>query len=769
MGRDNGIILKNKETYVGTVDKVIYMNEETGYSVILFLTKKNYFTAVGILPYIQEGEYLKITGKFVDNKKHGIQFEIESVEFNNPTELSDIYNYLASGLFKGVGPKLAEIIVSFFGKDTFDVLENHPEKLREVPGIGRKKAEDILASYYETKAMKDTIIFLQSYNISLGLATKIYCQYGETTISRLRENPYILVSDIRGVGFLTADAIAKNLGIDSNSRFRIEAGIYYILRDVASASGHTCLPEEMLIKNVSKLLNLDIERVNEVYKTTPKLCREIVDDQILVSISTNYIIESSIAIKLKILNECAKNDTRFDVKKAIEAYERRNHFELDEGQIEAVESIFDNAVSVITGGPGTGKTTIIKAIVDIIMGRRKTFALCAPTGRASKRMSQATGIEAKTIHRLIGYSAESHKNLYNERNQLDTDVIIIDEISMCDIYIFNALLKAVRNDCKLILVGDKDQLPSVACGNILKDIIDSKVINVVSLKTIHRQSENSTIVTNAHKINNGEMPEISNTKDFFLSTKILHSDIIDDVVTMVKARIPTYLNITPADIQVLAPMKNGESGVNVINSVLQRELNPSTNVFKAEEYNFKLGDRVMHTQNNYDLEWTDLNTGYTGYGVFNGDLGYVVDMLSDGIVVQYEDDRLVRYTKETIKQLQLAYAISVHKSQGSEFPVIILVLSRYSPMLVTRNLIYTAVTRARKMVVIVGNKEILRKGILNDYTAKRYTLLKHFLEMSGSSNSYENSYPNKGTELGQILIPDDINTTYSSIFTDDEE
>ncbi|MCR4661883.1 MAG: AAA family ATPase, partial [Clostridia bacterium] len=516
-----------------------------------------------------------------------------------------------------------------------------------------------------------------------------------------------------------------------------------------------------------KLLNIDLDIIKKVYDYTPDLIREVVDDEILVSVSVNYYIEQAIAYKCLYINENHENNTEFDVDRAIQAYERRHNFFLDDGQIDAVKSIFNSGVSVITGGPGTGKTTIIKVIVDIFMGRNKRFELCAPTGRASKRMTQATGIESKTIHRLIGYSSENHQNMYNENNQLNTDVVIIDEISMCDIYIFYALLKALPPKCRLILVGDKDQLPSVSCGNILSDIIRSGVINVVSLKMVHRQDETSSIVTNAHRINEGEMPISKGVNDFFIDQKVEVNDILNAVSTMVKYRIPSYLNINQSDIQVIAPMRNGECGVNMLNALLQKELNPSTNTYMVEDTKFKLGDRVMHIKNNYDLTWVDARTGLTGAGVFNGDLGYVEQVRNNGLVVRFEDDRIVNYEKEDLKQLALAYCISVHKSQGSEFPVVILVLSRYSPMLVTRNLIYTAVTRAKRMVVIVGSKEILKRGVENNYTAKRYTLLKHFLEVTGTSDGTNKS--SKAYDEAVFLIPDNINLSYDDIFNDDKK
>lgn len=717
-------------TYQGKVSEIIYTNEENGYSVILFDADSDVFTAVGIFPPMQEGEMLQITGEFKENKRYGEQFVVESVDFLVPEEEEEIVKYLSSGLFKGIGEKLARDIVKTFGTETIDILDKTPERLIEVSGIGRKKLMEIIVCYEETRLMKESILFLQKLDVTMNLALKIYRKYGESTIDTMKANPYVLVTDVEGVGFVTADKIAQKMGISKQSDFRISAGITYTLQEVAARSGHTCLPQELLISEATKLLNVDKSSVENVYCKMGDLRKTEVDEQTLVSTGVNYSTENAIAAKLIQLNLTApRNDINVAVE--LEVFERQYDILLDENQKRAIKSVFDNGVTVITGGPGTGKTTIIKGIVNILRNRGKTALLCAPTGRAGKRMMEATGEEAKTIHRLLGMDASGH-SCYNEASPLKVDVLIVDEISMADIYIFNTLLKAMPLGSRLVMVGDKDQLPSVACGNILSDVISSKVINVVYLTEVYRQAAFSTIVENAHRINHGEMPITRDTKDFFFSTKTDVKGIQNDVVSMIKTRIPKFLNVTPSDVQVLTPIKRTEVGVEVLNTLLQDELNPHGTEYtyrtEGRELRFREGDRVMQTCNDYDLAWTKMHAYETsGTGVFNGDIGVVETVGKDELIVLYDDGRRVKYDGGAIGELTLAYCISVHKSQGSEFPVVVLVLGRSSPMLLTRNLVYTAVTRAKKMVVIIGEESVLRYAIQNNYTAKRYSLLRHLI------------------------------------------
>lgn len=714
-------------TYTGKVTEIIYTNEENGYSVVMFDTDSDAFVAVGIFPPVSEGEMLKLTGEFKENKRYGEQFAVEEVEFVRPEDEYGIVKYLSSGLFKGIGDRLAKEIVDTFGKDTLRVLDETPEKLIRVNGIGRKKLMEIIECYEETRRMKESILFLQKQDVTMNLAMKIYRKYGESTVDVMQTNPYVLVTDIEGVGFLTADRIARRMGIEKESEFRIAAGIMHTVGEGSVRAGHTCLPQETVLTDATKLLDVPKSLVENVYFGM-ELKREEVDGTTLVATPLNYYTENAIAAKLVKLNlTVQKNDV--DVVKELEVFERQTNILLDLNQRAAIKSVFDNGVTVITGGPGTGKTTIIKGIVNMIKNRGKRALLCAPTGRASKRMMEATGEEAKTIHRLLGMDGSGRDSCcYNESTPLPVDVLIVDEISMADIYIFNTLMKAIPLGARLVLVGDKDQLPSVACGNILSDVIASKIINVVYLTEVYRQEAFSTIVTNAHRINRGEMPVTKDAKDFFFSTKSDIRGIQNDVLSMIKTRIPSFLKVTSADIQVLSPIKKSEVGVEVLNGLLQEALNPSGPEFKRKETVFRLGDRVMQTANNYQLEWTKLHSYEAhGTGVFNGDIGVVTDVMKDKIQVEFDDGRRVWYDEAATDELTLAYCISVHKSQGSEFPVVILVLGRTSPMLMTRNLVYTAVTRAKRMVVIIGEENVLRYAINNTYTAKRYSLLRHLL------------------------------------------
>ena len=714
------------QTFSGKVGEIIYTNEENGYTVLVFEAEDRYFTAVGIFPLLGEGELLKITGEFKPNKKYGEQFVVSEVNYEYPKDLQSVYLYLSSGLFKGIGPKLASQIVDYFGMKTLDVIENNPEKLIQVSGIGSKKLREIINSYNETRLMKESILFLQKFDVSMNLAMKIYRKYGDYTRSIMEKNPYILVEDIDGVGFITADKIALKMGLPTDGEFRIRAGLIHTLNDYGAKWGHTCLDEETLLKETCKILNLTEEVVRPVYDIDFQLKREKVDDVTLVATSLNYATENGIAAKLLKLNYSVDTND-FNAEQEIEIFERQTNIILDENQKNAVKSVFDNAVTVITGGPGTGKTTLIKCVVNIIKNRGKRPMLCAPTGRASKRMMQATGEEAKTIHRTLSIENSNLNACYNENAPLPVDVLIVDEISMADIYIFNALLKAIPLGARLVLVGDKDQLPSVACGNILSDVIGSGLINTVYLTDVYRQDAGSAIVSNAHRINKGLMPVVKGTKDFFLDTKNTTSGIQSAVLSMIKTRIPKFLDVSQDDIQVLTPIKKTEVGVEVLNGLLQTELNSGSEGFTYKDTIFKKGDRVMQIVNNYRTEWTEKYSGNKGEGVFNGDIGRVVGIEKERIIVEYDDGKLVIYDKENLDELTLAYCISVHKSQGSEFPVVILVLSRPIPMLLTRNLIYTAVTRAKKMVVIIGEESTLQYAINNTYTAKRYSLLKHFL------------------------------------------
>lgn len=722
----------------GSVDTIIFRSEESGYTVMEFLTEERHVTVVGCMPEIREGEMLSVSGKWVNNSKYGEQFQAEEITFEAPADEEGIINYLASGLFYGVGRATAEAIVRRFGLRTLDILENEPARLTEVNGIGKLRAESIAENFKDNSAMRAAILFLQKHSVPLALAMKIYRFYGENTESAVSENPYRLVRDIDGVGFVTADNLADNLGYDKNSDFRISAGIIYALRDGGGRNGHTALPEDMLLRESAALLrNDDTERI------AAQLPRLILEGQLFsvrveredgeavpfYSLATEYNSEKSIAAKLvRLIRERPSAADCSDSASEIASYEKTHGIILDEKQKAAVSTAMASGVSVITGGPGTGKTTIIKCLMELADARGMECALCAPTGRAAKRLAETTGRNAQTIHRLIGMDISSGKPVYrmNESNPLSADIIVVDEISMADVYIFNALLKAVKPSAKVVLVGDKDQLPSVSPGNVLADIIASDLTPVTYLTEIYRQDADSLIVVNAHRINEGKMPTIRNSsKDFFYINKQAPESIVSDVVSLVTERLPKYFHITPADIQVLAPMKKGPTGVEVLNRELQASLNPTGKETVIGGVTFRDGDKVMHTVNNYDLEWR--RGTEEGTGVFNGDVGTIKDIVRGELIVEFDDGRIVEYDRASQEDLMLAYAVSVHKSQGSEFPAVILALGGGSGMLFNRNLLYTAVTRAKNVVVIVGPESALRKAVANNYTVKRYTLLKELI------------------------------------------
>ncbi|MBO4539559.1 MAG: ATP-dependent RecD-like DNA helicase [Clostridia bacterium] len=710
-------------TFDGKVEEIVYVNEESGYTVLNFSADDNYFTAVGIFPLIAEGELLRISGEFKTNARFGEQFVVDRVEFYKPDTVEGIYKFLAGGLFRGVGEKTAMLIVNYFGLDTLKVLDEHPERLCEVKGIGTKKCLDIIRGYNESRKMKESILFLQKYDITMGLAVKIYKKYEDVTINVVRDNPYRLVEDIDGVGFITADKIASKMGIDKHSPFRVRAGLLHVLTEASHSGGHTCLPVEELIASAVKLLGVTEEECRENLPLM-NLKTLTVDGVEVAAAAVNYETENAIAAKLlRLIDNPSPADENLDNDLFI--YEKVNKITLDEKQKEAIKSVFHNGVTVITGGPGTGKTTIIKGVVALMRLRRKKVTLAAPTGRACKRITEATGEEARTLHRLLGIDFSSDRRSYDEINPLPVDVLIVDEISMADIYIFNALLKAVPTGARLVLVGDKDQLPSVSCGNILSDTIESGLVNTVFLTEVHRQAEGSYIVTNAHRINNGQMPVYKGAKDFFFISRS-EEDAVQEVVGMVKTRIPAYLGVTPSDVQVLAPMKKSVVGVENLNAVLQDALNPRGTEKELGQSRFRVGDRVMQTSNNYQLEWKR-DDGEHGTGIFNGDLGKVVAFDKEGMTVLFEDGKRVVYAGSDADEIMLAYAVSVHKSQGSEFPVVILVLGSGGYTLLTRNLLYTAVTRARKMVVVIGSEATVKRMVANTYTVKRYSLLKHLL------------------------------------------
>lgn len=727
----------------GPIEEIIFRNDENSYTVFLIDFKGALTTCVGKLVNANIGENLSLDGEFVNNNKYGLQFAFTNYEVVLPTSLSGIEKYLSSGLIKGVGPVTAKNIVQTFKEQTFDIIEMSPSSLAEIKNISMKKALEIGEKFKELKKMQNSIMFLQKYNISTNMAMKIYEYYGENTINLVQSNPYRLVEDIDGIGFLSADKIAKSLGIPSESEFRIRAGILYSILNSTEKTGNTYLPKKNLLSICQELLEIKKETFENLFdnaldglvldKTMMKFWKDNVE---VIMLTKYYFYENSVAQKLSIL-ALTQNIEKQDLNDLITHFEEKNKISFHDEQKNAIITALNNGVTVITGGPGTGKTTIVKCIIELLKQQKQRYILMAPTGRASKRLSDSTQEDAKTIHRALevtqGQSA--NKFFYNENNPLKTDAVIIDEMSMVDVALMSSLCKAFPRQCRLILVGDKDQLPSVGAGNVLDDIIKSQIIPVCVLSKIFRQSDNSLIITNAHLINNGKMPIIDNhSLDFFFEEKESLDDIKKSVVDLVTTRLPNFTKEDPSQIQVLAPLKAGVCGITNLNKVLQSYLNPPS-VKKLEhmvgDTIFREGDKVMQTANNYNLVWTKMNNFIEeqGEGVFNGDIGYIIkiDYQNGETIVEFEDGRICTYPRTEISQLSLAYAITIHKSQGSEFNTVVIPIIAGAPMILTRNLIYTAVTRAKKMVVLVGEKKNLRKMVSNNYTVQRFTMLKKLL------------------------------------------
>ncbi len=722
----------------GAVEEIIFRNDGNGYTVFYFEHSDMHTVCVGKFLQISVGAHLKLEGNFVTNAKYGEQFQVDSFETLYPTSKEGIRKYLGSGLIKGVGPVTAKAIVDVFKEDTLNVIEFAPKELANVRGISERKAEMIGEAFRELKHLQNTVIFLQGYGLTVNMAIKIFEVYQNKTVEIIKENPYKLVEDVEGIGFATADKIARSLGIDRRSEFRIRAGFLYCLTDASEKNGHTYLPKEDLFKNVSKLLEIEEE---ESFK---KVLEDLIFDRTVtntfifphdaVMLTKYFYYERSIADKLALLC-CSLTSTELNVDNEIKHFEEVNKITFHPDQKKAIINAVNSGVSIITGGPGTGKTTIVKCIIELLEAQRKKILLTAPTGRAAKKLSEATERDARTIHRALQVDFRSKRFIFNEQNPLPYNVIIVDEVSMVDVPLMCNLLKAVARDTKLIFVGDKDQLPSVGAGNVLEDMLTSGVISVAELTQIYRQSEKSLIISNAHKINEGEMPEIDNkSQDFFFDSKVELEDIKTTIVNMVTTRIPKFNGIDSIKIQVLAPLKAGVCGIENLNRELQAKLNPPKN-FRKEltvgQTIFREGDKVMQMSNNYDLEWTRQVGLYTenGAGVFNGDIGYIhsIDVQTGEVEIWFEDGRECIYPRTELSQLSLAYAITIHKSQGSEFDVVIIPIISGPSLILNRNLIYTAVTRAKKMVVLVGEKKNLKRMIGNKFILKRHTALNKLL------------------------------------------
>ena len=732
------------ETVTGYIDHIIFRNEENGYTVMVVKNSENEeeLTCVGSFPAISQGTTIQASGIYTHHPVYGKQFQISSFVEKIPEDTYAMERYLGSGAIKGIGAALAARIVRRFGEDTIRIVEEEPERLAEVKGISEKKAREIAAQVTEKTEMRKAMIFLQKYGISLNLGAKIYQKYKDSLYTVLQENPYRLAEDISGVGFKIADEIAARIGIHADSDYRIRSGMLYTLLQ-ASGEGHTYLPKEQLFARCAKLLGVD-ESYMEKHLMDMLLDRKLVmqekKGEKTIYPSQYYYLELNTARMLCELNICCPEDENI-VEKRIAAIEKETGTVLDEMQKKAVTEAAGHGLFILTGGPGTGKTTTINAIIRFFEGEGAELRLAAPTGRAAKRMTEATGYEAQTIHRLLELngmpeddrSAGAVHFERNAQNPLEADVIIIDEMSMVDIHLMHSLLLAITAGTRLILVGDENQLPSVGPGNVLRDIIHSGCFPVIELTKIFRQASESDIVVNAHKINRGEPVEIHNkSRDFFFLKRYDADMIIRVVIALIQDKLPRYVNARPFEIQVLTPMRKGLLGVERLNQMLQRYLNPQDGSKKEKTLGdrlFRQGDKVMQIKNDYQMEW-EVRGRYgipveKGIGVFNGDTGILreINEFAETAEVEFEDGRFATYSFKQLEELELAYAITIHKSQGSEYPAVILPVLSGPQMLLNRNLLYTAVTRARKCVTVVGSEETFAEMIRNEKQQKRYSAL----------------------------------------------
>ena len=706
------------EKLAGYVEHIIYRNADNGYTVLNLVSGEEEITCVGIFSAIAEGENIEASGDYTDHPTYGKQFKVESFEEKAPEDEEAIERYLGSGAIRGIGLALAARIVRRFKADTFRIIEEEPERLAEVKGISERKAMEIADQVNEKRDLRQAMIFLQQYGITMNLAVKVYQQYGQEVYGIIRENPYRLADDIEGVGFRTADEIAVRVGIRMDSDFRIRSGILYVLLQ-ASTEGHTYLPEEELTRRTGQLLEVGEEQIEKQYMDLAierKIIMKQGENQTQIYAASFYYMEANTATMLKQLN-VSYEVPDLEIEERVRRIEKQTGMELDEHQMTAVKEAVRNGLLIITGGPGTGKTTTINTIIKYFEMEGLDIFLAAPTGRAAKRMSETTGFEARTIHRMLELNggvdgAAGFER--NEQNPLETDVVIIDEMSMVDISLMHALLKAVAVGTRLILVGDVNQLPSVGPGSVLRDIIRSHECNVVMLTKIFRQASTSDIIVNAHKINQGEEVTLDNkSMDFFFLKRYDADVIISVVLQLIKQKLPKFVDATPYDIQVLTPMRKGLLGVERLNGILQRYLNPPSPQKREKEHGdilFREGDKIMQTRNNYQLEW-EIRTKYglsvdKGTGVFNGDMGIVreINDFAETMTVEFDEGRMVEYPYKLLDELELAYAITIHKSQGSEYPAVVIPLLSGPSMLMNRNLLYTAVTRARKCVTLVGNE-----------------------------------------------------------------
>ncbi len=722
----------------GSIEHVIYSNEENGYAICdLGTDTDELITITGTLPYIGEGDIVTVYGKWVHNPKYGRQFKVEQSEKQLPADRASILRYLSAGSIKGIGPKTAQRIVDEFGDETFDVIENHPEWLAQIPGITSKRAHAISEEFKDKAGIRSAMIFFREH-FGAAMTVRIYKKWGGSAVDIAKNNPYMLCEEIEGIGFERADRLALKLGVETDSPARLSGGVQYMLSTNAMQNGHVCLPREKLVAGAAKLLEAREEQIEAAVSdllAAQKIRSVSFDGVRYLYDKSFYENEKYIARKLLLLDKlCPVMDTA-NIDSFIKREERESGIAYANLQRQAIFDALENGVMLLTGGPGTGKTTVVRALLHIFSSMDLKIALCAPTGRAAKRLSESTSCEAKTIHRLLEYSGEEGKGLRfhrDETNLLEEHAIIVDEASMVDNQLMAALLKAIKPGARIVIIGDADQLPSVGAGNVLRDLLESGRFATVRLNEIFRQAQESLIVTNAHSINHGEMPRLDiKNNDFFFLPRESDEEIAATVAQLCATRLPrTYGEMAVTGTQVISPSRKGETGTEHLNVILQEALNPPTRGQKEHKFReivFREGDRVMQTHNNYDIAW-ERDDGTVGNGVFNGDIGTIlrIDPANECMQIRF-DDRMVDYEFSMSEELEPAYAITVHKSQGSEYPIVIVPMGSSPSMLLSRNLFYTAVTRAQSMVILVGRERVIRTMVENNRQSMRYTGLCKWL------------------------------------------
>lgn len=728
------------EKLQGMVSDIVFKNEENGYTIASLANENDEITIVGCMPTLSVGESIEVEGKWINHKIYGSQFEVQSFMPVTPSSLEGIYVYLSSGMIHGIGEKMAKRIVDKFGVDTLEIIQNTPERLTEVEGIGMKKVKQIQESYEENRELRNIIIQLSPYGITPNYCLRIYKKYKEKSLEVINKNPYRLAEEVRGIGFRIADDIASKIGIDKYSSDRIMQGILFTLNQ-SLGSGHTYLPKRVLIEQSVKILGVEptfVENGIIDLAYSQKVHLENKNGEILVYLMMYYICENGVCKEIVKLSQHEIKDLKINIDEEIKIVEKEDGISLANNQILAVKEAINNGVTIITGGPGTGKTTTINTIIKIFENNDQKVVLCAPTGRAAKRMSETSNKEAKTIHRLLemGFATDSDELTFfkDEEDPIDADVIILDEASMVDVILMYNLLKAIKLGTRLLLVGDSDQLPSVGAGNVLKDIIDSGVIKTVRLDEIFRQARESMIVVNAHKINNGEALFLNvKNKDFFFLRKNTNEEILNEIIGLVSERLPKFYNFDKLkDIQVLTSMRKGDLGVTNLNIELQKYLNPPNKYKQEEEFakrTFRVGDKVMQIRNNYTKKWETEDKSDNGEGIYNGDIGYIfhIDKDKKTVFVLFDKVKIASYKYDELDELDHSFCTTIHKSQGSEFPVVVIPIVWAPPMLLSRNLLYTAVTRAKKLVVLVGDVKYLEQMIKNNRINDRYSNLSYKL------------------------------------------